>query len=218
MGESETQVATPWYQSTLFWGCAGAFLAIVLTVLAAMMKDIRWLLFFAWPFATFAAWEFARAISNRRMIVVGATGLTAAVTGAMLGWLYLGLAPYSTYFVSSPKNDSQDNQKTETDNKLASTFGKTIFRCARPKQIAGQDLKKLKAETKQNLKAMGEKFGLSIDLKDIENGIALEMTPKTSEGSMRMGGAERWALEIRPSGAELLVYARMQLPSALAGF
>jgi hypothetical protein len=54
MGEPEAKIAgEPWYQSTLLWGCIGAFLAIVLTVVAAMMKDIRWLLFVAWPFAIF---------------------------------------------------------------------------------------------------------------------------------------------------------------------
>ena len=44
------------FQSTLLWGCIGTAVAVVLTVVAAMMRDIRWILIFAWPFASFAGW------------------------------------------------------------------------------------------------------------------------------------------------------------------
>ena len=39
----------PWYESGLFWGCLSLAAAIVLTVIAAMLKDFRWLLFLVWP-------------------------------------------------------------------------------------------------------------------------------------------------------------------------
>lgn len=80
-------------QSTFLWGCVGAFLAIILTVIAAMSHDIRWLLGFAWPFMTFAVWEFARTgLSNKKMIA-GITVGGAILSIGALGWLYTSLAP-----------------------------------------------------------------------------------------------------------------------------
>jgi hypothetical protein len=104
MGESETAVAgPPWYQSTLLWGCIGAFLAIVVTVVATMVKDIRWLLLAAWPFAVFAAWEFARTWSNRRTVVWSISFSATIIIGALLGWLYLALAPKEEQTTEKPR-------------------------------------------------------------------------------------------------------------------
>jgi len=44
----------PWYESGLFWGCISLAAAIVLTVIAAMLKDLRWLLVFVWPLLAIA--------------------------------------------------------------------------------------------------------------------------------------------------------------------
>jgi hypothetical protein len=98
-------------------------------------------------------------------------------------------------------------------SQIASTVGKTVFRCARPKNIDERDPKEVRAETAENLRALGENFGLSIDLKDITNGISMEVTASTDEGKMRMGAAEKWNLEVRRSGAELLVFSHMQMSS-----
>ena len=105
--------------------------------------------------------------------------------------------------------------KTIPASQTVSTIGKTIFRCTRPKNIDGRDPKEVRAETAENLRAMGENFGLSIDLKDITNGISMEVTASTNEGRMRMGAAEKWNLEVRRSGAELLLFSHMQMSSVL---
>src|SRR6266446_944198 len=81
-----------WHQSALFWGCISAVVAIVIAVLVAMLKDVRGLLFFAWPFAAIAVWEFARtwgSAGHVKWITAGGS-LVAAI--ALFG-LYLGLAP-----------------------------------------------------------------------------------------------------------------------------
>lgn len=39
---------TPFYERSLFWGLVGLAAAIVLTVVAAVVKDLRWLLILAW--------------------------------------------------------------------------------------------------------------------------------------------------------------------------
>ena len=74
--------ALPWYQSTLLWASISIFAAIVLTVVAAMMKDLRWLLIIAWPFACLAAWEFGGyfpRLKARRKAVTLVVGVMAAV-------------------------------------------------------------------------------------------------------------------------------------------
>lgn len=115
--------------------------------------------------------------------------------------------------VSEP--GKQDAPKSKDRSQLVSTVGKAVFRCKRPQKLDGQTPEKARAEAKQNMRAMGENFGLSVDLKDIPNGISIEITPKTNEGKLRMSAAEKYTLEVRSSGAELLVYARMQLISIM---
>jgi hypothetical protein len=49
-----------WYESGLFWGCFSFAAALVLAVIAAMLKDLRWLLILAWPFAGVSCWVVCR--------------------------------------------------------------------------------------------------------------------------------------------------------------
>lgn len=56
---------SPWYESGLFWGCASLAGAIVLTVIAAMLKDLRWLLVIAWPLAGVSVWVAFRELRNQ---------------------------------------------------------------------------------------------------------------------------------------------------------
>jgi hypothetical protein len=96
----------PFHQSTLFWGSLSAALAIILTVIAATMKDIRWLLGFAWPFTSLAVWEFSRTWGTPRQIKwITITGST--ITAALMAALYIFLSPLalpvSLPTTSSPK-------------------------------------------------------------------------------------------------------------------
>ena len=137
---------------------------------------------------------------HERIRVFAIAGLVAAL---LCGGLYVARL--------TPRK--QETAKTTPVNQTVSTIGKTIFRCARFKNIDGRDPKEVRAETAENLRAMGENFGLSIDLRDITNGITMEVTARTDEGKLRMGAAEKWNLEVRRSGAELLVFSHMQMPS-----
>ena len=92
----------PALQSTFFWGCIAMVAAIVLAVVAAMIHDIRWVLIFAWPFAIFAAWEFARICSTKKSVVLSAAGIAIVITGVLLGWLYFALAPTKIAIDSVP--------------------------------------------------------------------------------------------------------------------
>ena len=48
---------TAFHESNLFWGSISIAIGIVLTVVAAMMHDIRWLLIFAWVFFALGIWR-----------------------------------------------------------------------------------------------------------------------------------------------------------------
>jgi hypothetical protein len=89
----------PFHQSNLFWGSVSAVFAIVIAVVVAMIKDVRWLLIFAWPFATLAVWEFARTWGLPKQIK-WLTGSGSVLAGVGLVALYLLLAP-ATSFVPS---------------------------------------------------------------------------------------------------------------------
>lgn len=82
-----------WYQSTLLWGSASLAITIVLTVVAAMTKDLRWLLILACPFACVAVWEFVTYFvkSKRRRIAI--TTVAAIVIVALLYGLNVKLKP-----------------------------------------------------------------------------------------------------------------------------
>jgi len=56
---------TPWWQENLFWGPFGILVAIVLAVVA-IMKDVRWLLFVAWPCLFISLWVATRDIKSNR--------------------------------------------------------------------------------------------------------------------------------------------------------
>jgi len=82
----------PFHQSTFFWGCVGVFITIVVTVVAAMIKDLGWLLALAWPFAGLAIWEFSR-IWSAPHVSKWLTGIGTIIAGCALLGLYVLLAP-----------------------------------------------------------------------------------------------------------------------------
>src|SRR5271155_5827806 len=83
----------PWFQSTLLWGSVSAVIAIVLAVLAAALKDLRWLLFIAWPFAIIAVREFSRTRHSPKPRYWAVGG--AIISGIILLSLYHFLEPSS---------------------------------------------------------------------------------------------------------------------------
>jgi hypothetical protein len=95
---------TPWYQSTLFWGAGSLGTGIVITVIAAMEKDFRWLLFAAALFFWFSLWEVVRSIrkvSRRRTTF--ATSCIAVTAGLVM--LFGRLAPIRPYELSEGRRE-----------------------------------------------------------------------------------------------------------------
>jgi hypothetical protein len=61
--------SSPWWESNVLWGGA----AIVFTVIAAMTKDLRWMLILAWPCFTMTLWKMTSmlAVKRSRKILTG---------------------------------------------------------------------------------------------------------------------------------------------------
>ena len=53
-----------WHDSNPLWAPVAIGIGMVLAVIAAMTKDIRWLLAFAWPFLAFGIWGVCRGIQS----------------------------------------------------------------------------------------------------------------------------------------------------------
>lgn len=80
---------TPWYESNLLWAPVTLGVGTILTVVAAMKHDLRWLLIFAWVCFAVAAWVIGRRLSRVWWI----TGIAAfALTGIFL-WMNWWLRP-----------------------------------------------------------------------------------------------------------------------------
>ena len=88
----KVQSAVPWYESTALWGALGAAVAIVLVVVAAMVKDLRWLLIVAWPFFCLAGWAALRGV-KRSIIKWPSIGFTSCLIGCGLLWANSILRP-----------------------------------------------------------------------------------------------------------------------------
>jgi hypothetical protein len=90
----------PWYESNLLWGSVSLFLAIVFTVIAAMVKDLRWLLLLALPFGCLALWSVTnKLIESRRTRWIVNT----------LGWAALAVS--LVYLNATLKPDLEDGTR-----------------------------------------------------------------------------------------------------------
>jgi hypothetical protein len=109
--------------SAPLWGSLAVVFTLVPTVIAAMMHDIRWLLWFAWPFAVFFFWEFARTCTKRRAVIAMTTSIAAIGTASFWGWLYVTLAPEpQTALAANPPNPVASNS-SGMDQRIADENG-----------------------------------------------------------------------------------------------
>jgi hypothetical protein len=81
--------SAPWYESNLLWGPVSIVATIVLTIIAAVKHDFRWLLILAWPVSGVAIWWAAK----RTREVWPITILGIMMSGGGLLWLNSWLRP-----------------------------------------------------------------------------------------------------------------------------
>jgi len=117
----------PWFESNRTWGGGGIFFAIVFTVVAAMKKDLRWMLILAWPFAVIALWTVTAAFRYRKVRVL-LTVTTAILVAFGLYRLNVWLRPIPelskpSLSVAPAKPPSSD--KPEQERAVRQPQGKT---------------------------------------------------------------------------------------------
>ena len=88
-----TDISQPWYESGLLWGAFGLAVGIVLVVVAAMVRDLRCLLWAAWPLFCLSGWAACRGIERprRRWLI---TVSLSIVIGVGLLWGHEKLSPH----------------------------------------------------------------------------------------------------------------------------
>jgi hypothetical protein len=84
--------ADHWWNNTAFWGSSSFFVSIVLIVVAATLKDLRWLLWVALSFGCITIWVLAGNVSSKKWKFSLVTCGIILISAAML-WLYLILRP-----------------------------------------------------------------------------------------------------------------------------
>jgi hypothetical protein len=107
----------PWYEGTLLWGALTTGIAIVLVVVAAMVKDLRWLLWVSWPFFALASWSVCKGIHNRfgRSVAI----ITASVAvGVGLFYGYHKLSPQQAVQVTVQRVPSASEIVDELSRRL----------------------------------------------------------------------------------------------------
>jgi hypothetical protein len=123
-------VAAPWYESTLLWGAGGIFVAIILTVVAAMMKDLRWLLIVAWPFFGLAAFAlFQKLISRtvwRRFATIGSVLIVALLLMLLNAALTPTQSAAETPTISVPEIILESLFATDFSNLIKFTIADSI--------------------------------------------------------------------------------------------
>ena len=189
-------------QSTLFWGSACMFATIVLTVVAVMIHDARWLLFVAWPFACFAVWEFARLIFPRRRIATAVTVALNFGAAALLGWLYVAIAP-TDIITAAVQTQEKKAPKLQTSS-LDSTWSRTYYRCkwngVTPDQKA---LEKATAAFRQYIGVYAETIQAVVTFPPIKGGDKAELRPNATIPDA-MGNFAEITFETRRLGKDLL--------------
>jgi hypothetical protein len=83
-------------ESNLLWGALPTGLGIVITTIAATMKDLRWLLWLALPFFMLSAWSASKFFSRSKLGIIVITFVLSLIVFGGLWWLNEYLKPEAT--------------------------------------------------------------------------------------------------------------------------
>jgi hypothetical protein len=224
-GNQQSRQVQAALQSTLFWGCFATVATIVLAVVAAMIHDIRWVLLFAWPFAAFAAWEFARVCSARKGLIRLATSISTLVSGVLLGWLYFALTPAeqpSPQAMNSPvvaPAQGAAPKATAPPKGRYSTWSRAVYICKNKGAPDQKTLDKNSAEFKKYVTALADTSGYAVQFPKAIGGDKAELTAATPLGLKRMSETHvtKIILEIRRIGKNLIGIYTMDFDDTFLG-
>ena len=119
---------SPFYESSLFWGCLSIVAAAFFTLFPTVTKDLRWLCIVAWPFAIIAIFVFSKTWTNTKIkYTIRAGG--AVVSTTFLLYVYY-LSPLST---QPAKSDLHSQKPPELF--LAAEPGRLVLYNKEPRPI-----------------------------------------------------------------------------------
>jgi hypothetical protein len=88
-----TKSRETWYRNNSLWGSTGTAVALILTAVAFLARDLHWLLIVAWPFACLAVWSLVRSVFATRGEVLFASVTSSLVVGFALAYLHSFMRP-----------------------------------------------------------------------------------------------------------------------------
>lgn len=100
----------PWYESNLFWGPAALGVGILLTVVAAMKQDLRWLLWFAAPCFLLVSWSAVKQIERAGLKWLLMSVCFLVICGSLYG-MHLWLRPQNPSSARSKERHITSEQK-----------------------------------------------------------------------------------------------------------
>jgi hypothetical protein len=127
-GKAFSEKEVPWYETGSFWGGASIAIGIIFGVVAAMLKDVRWLLFVALPFAAICWSVICKPLKTspwhwRRILL---SGLILS-TGFGLCGIYMALPkPVKETIATATTATEQDGFFDATSGKARVAFGGTF--------------------------------------------------------------------------------------------
>jgi hypothetical protein len=97
-----------------------------------------------------------------------------------------------------------------------SQWGKALILCQRPPKVETGNRDSMIADIKRNVEIFGKATGVDIVFNEIAYGIRLDITASSTEGQMRMAGAQRATIQIEGTTAGLLVIISIEFPGGMA--
>lgn len=98
---------------------------------------------------------------------------------------------------------------------LQSRMSKFIFACPKPPRTDLRSREEIMEELRNNVKAVGDTFGVEITIDEIPQGFRMNVTPASPESIIKMGG-NAGHFEFRSAGQQILVAAIVDLPFPLS--
>jgi hypothetical protein len=69
-----SDMPSPWYESNVFWSPTCLAIGLIVSVIAIVKQDLRWLFLLAWPLFTLSLWWAVRTIRPQyasALLVIG---------------------------------------------------------------------------------------------------------------------------------------------------
>jgi len=189
----------PWYESNLLWGPVALGVSILLTVVAAMMHDLRWLLWLALPCFLFACWSVGK-------------GRTRPWWRWTLLAVYLVLACGGLYLISVRLRPTEESTNTKLEVQPSQVSSPPVVASSSETSSHGEEQMLAKAKPTTHGKTQGVTASG-------DNSVAVGTITQGSGSIAQVGGSGNIATVINGPKPLMLSHGRQtELASRLNGF